>query len=42
VFDPDGTGFEFVAYDTKEYSTDRRGNPYLSYQEMQSVLSRSP
>ena len=41
VFDPDGTGFEFVAYDTKEYSTDRRGNPYLSYQEMQSVLSRS-
>ncbi len=41
VFDPDGTGFEFVAYDTKEFSTDRRGNPYLSYQEMQSVLSRS-
>jgi hypothetical protein len=41
VFDPDGTGFEFVAYDTREYTTDRRGNPYLSYQEMQSVLSRS-
>ena len=41
VFDPDGTGFEFVAYDTKEYSTDNKGNPYLSYQEMQSVLSRS-
>lgn len=41
VFDPDGTGFEFVAYDTKEYTTDFRGNPYLSYQEMHSVLSRS-
>lgn len=41
VFDPDGTGFEFVAYDTREYTTDKKGNPYLSYQEMQSVLSRS-
>jgi len=41
VFDPDGTGFKFVAYDTKEFTTDRKGNPYLSYQEMQTVLSRS-
>ncbi|HEX3708859.1 MAG TPA: nuclease PIN, partial [Pseudolabrys sp.] len=41
VFDPDGTGFEFVAYDAREFITDRKGNPYLSYQEMQSVLSRS-
>lgn len=41
VFDPDGTGFEFVAYDTKEFTTDRKGNPYLTYQEMQAVLSRS-
>jgi len=41
VFDPDGTGFKFVAYDTKEFETDRKGNPYLSYQEMQTVLSRS-
>jgi hypothetical protein len=41
IFDPDGTGFEFVAYDTREYETDRRGNPYLNYQEMMSVLSRS-
>jgi len=41
IFDPDGTGFEFVAYDTKEYITDKKGNPYLTYQEMQSVLSRS-
>ncbi len=41
VFDPDGTGFEFVAYDTRDFTTDRKGNPYLSYQEMQSVLSKS-
>jgi hypothetical protein len=41
VFDPDGTGFEFVAYDTKEFKEDERHNPYLSYYEMQSVLSRS-
>lgn len=41
VFDPDGTGFEFVAYDTREYTTDLKGNPYLTYQEMQSVLSKS-
>lgn len=41
VFDPDGTGFEFVAYDTKEFQEDARHNPYLSYYEMQSVLSRS-
>jgi len=41
VFDPDGTGFEFVAYDTREFTTDHKGNPYLSYQEMQSVLSKS-
>ena len=41
VFDPDGTGFEFVAYDAREYDTDRKGNPFLSYQEMQSVLSKS-
>ena len=41
VFDPDGTGFEFVAYDTREFTTDSKGNPYLSYQEMQSVLSKS-
>jgi hypothetical protein len=41
VFDPDGTGFEFVAYDTKEFRSDERRNPYLTYYEMQSVLSRS-
>ena len=41
VFDPDGTGFRFVAYDAKEFTEDRRQNPYLSYYEMQSVLSKS-
>ncbi|MCW2274052.1 nuclease PIN [Rhodoblastus acidophilus] len=41
VFDPDGTGFQFVAYDAREFTQDRSKNPYLSYYEMQSVLSRS-
>jgi len=41
VFDPDGTGFKFVAYDTKDFHTDGKGNPFLNYQEMQTVLSRS-
>ena len=41
VFDPDGIGFRFVAYDAKEFTQDGRKNPYLSYYEMQSVLSRS-
>ena len=41
VFDPDGTGFRFVAYDAREFTQDVRRNPYLSYYEMQSVLSRS-
>lgn len=41
VFDPDGTGFRFVAYDAREFTQDEHDNPYLSYYEMQSVLSRS-
>jgi hypothetical protein len=41
VFDPDGTGFRFVAYDAREFTQDRSKNPFLSYYEMQSVLSRS-
>lgn len=41
LFDPDGTGFRFVAYDAREFTEDERRNPYLSYYEMQSVLSRS-
>lgn len=41
VFDPDGTGFQFVAYDTRGFTQDPRGNPYLSYNEMLAVMSRS-
>jgi hypothetical protein len=41
VFDPDGIGFQFVAYDAKEFTQDEQRNPYLSYYEIQSVLSRS-
>lgn len=41
VYDPDGTGFEFIAYDTKDFTTDEQHNPYLSYQEMQGVMSQS-
>lgn len=41
VFDPDGTGFEFIAYDTKEFCKDENNNPFLSYGEMQAVMSRS-
>ncbi len=41
VYDPDGTGFEFIAYDTKEFITDEQRNPYLSYMEMHSIMSQS-
>ncbi len=41
VYDPDGTGFEFIAYDTKDFTTDEQRNPYLSYQEMHGVMSQS-
>ena len=30
-----------MAYDTREFTQDKNKNPYLSYYEMQSVLSRS-
>jgi hypothetical protein len=41
VYDPEGTGFEFIAFDTKEFTQDRQKNPYLSYNEMQAVMSQS-
>jgi len=41
VFDPDGTGFQFVAYDAHEFIKDKKNNPYLSYDEMHGVMSRS-
>lgn len=43
MFDPDGTGFEFVAYDVAEdgYEIDTKKNPYLKKEEMFKVMSRS-
>ncbi len=41
VYDPDGTGFEFIAYDTKDFTVDDHKNPYLSYNEMQGIMSQS-
>jgi len=41
VFDPDGTGFQFVAYDAREFIKDKKNNPYLKYHEMHAVMSRS-
>ena len=41
VFDPDGIGFKFVAYDAEDFVQDERNNPFLTYYEMQAVLSKS-
>lgn len=41
VFESDGTGFDFVAYNTKDYTLDRAKNPYLTYMEMSNLLSKS-
>lgn len=41
VFEPDGTGFEFVAYNTRDYTLDNAKNPYLSYLEMGALVSKS-
>ncbi|MCK4841506.1 MAG: hypothetical protein KAT04_06440 [Methylococcales bacterium] len=41
IFESDGTGFEFVAYDTKTQFVDRQKNPFLTTEAMQSVLTRS-
>ena len=41
IFDQDGTGLEFVAYDATGCAIDEKRNPHLNYQEMQSVLSLS-
>ena len=40
VFDADGAGLEFVAYDTTEYRI-LGDNPYLSREEMRRVMARS-
>jgi hypothetical protein len=40
VFDADGAGLEFIAYDTSEYTVFGK-NPYLSREEMRRVMARS-
>lgn len=40
MFDPDGTGFEFVAYDVEECERIKE-NPFLTRDEMFKVMSRS-
>jgi hypothetical protein len=40
MFDPDGTGFEFVAYDIEECDK-VKDNPYLTRDEMFKVMNRS-
>ncbi|WP_324760588.1 argonaute/piwi family protein [Sphingobacterium thalpophilum] len=41
VFDSDGTGLEFVAYDAAEIETRVGENPFLSRAEMRRLMSRS-
>ncbi len=41
IYEPDGLGFEFVAYDTKPKSIDYARNPFLSAEDMHSVLIKS-
>ncbi|MDM8175908.1 hypothetical protein QT327_16395 [Olivibacter sp. 47] len=41
VFDSDGTGLEFVAYDATEIEARVGGNPFLSRAEMRKLMSRS-
>jgi hypothetical protein len=41
VFDSDGTGLEFIAYDTGEINSGTGGNPFLSRAEMRRVMLRS-
>jgi len=40
VFNADGTGLEFIAYNASEVSVERE-NPYLSRSEMRRVMARS-
>jgi hypothetical protein len=41
VFDADGTGLEFLAYDTGEIERHVGENPFLSRNEMRKVMSKS-
>lgn len=40
VFDFDGTGLEFVAYETRDLKVDRESNPFLSRSDMHRVMAR--
>jgi hypothetical protein len=40
VFDADGGGLEFIAYEA-ESATIERDNPYLSRADMRAVMARS-
>jgi hypothetical protein len=41
IFDADGMGFEFIAYDTSEFGIDENENPYLKEQEIFALMSKS-
>ncbi|MFB9843908.1 argonaute/piwi family protein [Mucilaginibacter ginsenosidivorans] len=41
VFDGDGTGLEFIAYDAAEIESVKGENPFLSRAEMRRLMSRS-
>jgi hypothetical protein len=41
VFDSDGTGLEFIAYDTNGIESRIGENPFLTREEMRKVMSRS-
>lgn len=40
VFDAEGSGMEFVAYETSDFRLESRDNPYLSKDEIRRVMSR--
>lgn len=41
VFDADGAGLEFIAYETDKMKLEHRKNPFLSQAEMRRVMARS-
>lgn len=41
VFDSDGTGLEFLAYDTSGIESTQGSNPFLTREEMRKVMSKS-
>ena len=41
VFDCDGTGLEFVAYETQDITIEQRDNPFLKRDAISRVMSRS-